>query len=320
MKSITTGLFCILIIDCLSSRAQVAFENFVVGASTIIASSFINDNEGWLADNNLNLWHTGDAGQTWNSIPVEKNFLQLQFIDALDGYALSENTAYKTIDGGQSWSALSLPDGIGIGLYFFDANTGFISGHQQIYRTVNGGSTWQTIATDDASFVDFYFINSSTGIAAANDDASSRSIWRTTDGGFTWSNVYNRPKYFMNAVWLINENNGFAAGCYDQVDAKAPEILRTTDGGLTWTPVYRNQEIIRPGETLTDIHFRNINEGVAISNYSESVYTKDGGATWTRFYEDENSGLPQSQPLYKTIGGRNDLYIGGESGYVVTWK
>ena len=320
MKAITFLLATLLIVSqC--AHAQITFQNSSITASTLMASSFISDNEGWLADNNDKLWHTANAGLTWDSTSIENTFLKLDFIDALNGFALSSSAAYKTTDGGHTWSQPSLPGGIGKGLYFFDIQTGFISSYKQVYKTTDGGITWTTISTDETSFVDFYFVNSSTGIAAANDDESSKSIWRTTDGGLTWSNVYNRPKYIVNSICFTNENIGFAVGCYDQIgEGCEPEILETTDGGLTWKEVYRNPEIIRPGESLIDIRFGNSQEGVAISNYSESVYTIDGGSTWYRFYEDETVGLPSLQPLYKTIGGHSDLYIAGQLGYVVKWK
>ncbi len=107
------------------------------------------------------LWHTGNAGQTWDSITIGKYFLKLHFTDALNGFALSEEAAYKTIDGGYTWSSLSLPGSIVKALYFLNNKTGFISGYDQVYKTSDGGITWASILTEEVSFLDYHFTNSS---------------------------------------------------------------------------------------------------------------------------------------------------------------
>ncbi|MCY7409673.1 MAG: hypothetical protein LH473_05325 [Chitinophagales bacterium] len=91
MKSIAVLLALTLIANL--SAAQI-FENSTLTKSTFIASSFINDNEGWLADNNGMLFRTINGGQKWDSIIVEQNFLKLAFSDALVGYAISSDGLY----------------------------------------------------------------------------------------------------------------------------------------------------------------------------------------------------------------------------------
>lgn len=189
-------LFCLLLVATVQRiQAQIGleFETDSLTPSTFVASSFISDSEGWLADNTGKLWHTSNGSATWNSALVEKNFLRLDFVDALNGYGLTAEGAYKTIDGGSTWSPLVLPGSAANSLYFLDVNTGFVSGNGAIYKTTNAGGNWATISTGEGIyFLDFYFINSLTGIAAAYDDNSNRSIWRTTNGGETWANVTTR--------------------------------------------------------------------------------------------------------------------------------
>ncbi|MCY7409986.1 MAG: hypothetical protein LH473_06920 [Chitinophagales bacterium] len=314
------GLFMLLFAVNFNIAAQ-NFESSQLTSNTFVASCFINDNEGWLADNKAMLWHTINAGETWDSISIEKYFLKLDFTDALNGFALATNAAYKTSDGGHTWITLTLPGTIGNALYFLNNDIGLISGTQGSYRTTNGGTTWSTVSTDNASFTDYYFMNATVGIATANDDELYKSIWRTTDGGLTWSNVFNEPNYIMNAIWFNNENTGWAAGYYDQIGlGREPEIIHTTDGGLTWQSVYRNPAIVSKGESLMDIRFRNTLEGFAISNYSESVYTTDGGLTWNLIYENQIPGFPLPQGIYKSLDGNNEMYLSGKLGYVVKWK
>lgn len=314
------GFFALLLTISLSSTAQI-FESATVSNHTFVASSFINDNEGWLADDSAMLWHTKDTGQTWNSISVEKNFLTLDFADALNGYAVAADGLHKTTDGGYTWSLLSLPGYTGNSIYFLDSITGFIGGYQMIFKTTDGGLTWSTIYTGDVSFINFCFTSTSVGIAVAYDDEDHKCIWRTTDGGLTWKNTFNERNYFMKSVCFINENSGWAAGYYDEAGlGKEPAILHTTDGGLTWKSVYRYTEIVGSGETLTDIRFRNEQEGFAISHFSYDVYTIDGGATWNLTHDTNALGLSPLYGVYKTLDGYNDIYLAGQWGNVAAWK
>ncbi|MCY7409025.1 MAG: hypothetical protein LH473_02035 [Chitinophagales bacterium] len=206
-------------------------------------------------------------------------------------------------------------------LYFLDNNTGFISGHYSIYKTTNGGITWTIISTQTASYLDYFFVNPSVGIAATYDGASYKNIWRTIDGGVTWLNVDSEANYYINSVWFINENSGWAAGYYDQFGvSREPAIFHTTDGGITWQNIYLNHDVLARGEVLLDIRFKNELEGFAISDYTESIFTLDGGVTWTRTYDAESFGFPKLEGIYKTLSGDSELYLTGKNGYVVKWK
>lgn len=311
--------FMLLLATTLISQAQI-LENTSITNGTFVASSFINDNEGWLADSNGKLWHTNNGGQKWDSISIAKKFLKLDFTDALDGFALSSEVAYKTTDGGITWSALMLPGNIGKAICFVNSSTGFISSYGGIYKTDDGGGTWSTLETEGVSFLDYYFINTSVGVAVAHEDESNQCVWRTTDGGATWSNVFAEENYYMNSVWFLDENTGWAVGYYDRAGLKEPAILKTTDGGLTWQKNYRYTQISSDGELLTDIRFRNELEGYALSQHNYDLYTTDGGETWNLVNDTDALSATPVFGVYKTLDGYNDLYLIGQSGTVSKWK
>src|SRR5882672_10975484 len=119
MKSILF-IVSIMIFACFKSLAQT-FESSIITSHTFIASSFINDNEGWLSDDQGMLWHSTDGGESWDSAVIYKYFVKLDFIDETNGFALESNAAYKTTDGGETWTLLSLPGAITTSLYFINA-------------------------------------------------------------------------------------------------------------------------------------------------------------------------------------------------------
>lgn len=317
MKTLTI-LFALLfsITNC---NAQADIESSNISSNTLVSSSFINDQEGWVVDNTGAILHTTDSAKTWNSISSGNYFSKLDFVDLLMGYAISTDAAFKTTDGGSTWTTLSIPGNIGKSIYFLDSENGFVCGKNLIYKTTDGGSTWETITTGASTFLDFFFVNSTTGIAAAAGD--STTIWRTTDGGNTWSGVFGEENNAITSVWFTDEHSGFAAGYYNQIGAaKEPVILRTIDGGETWSIVYLNHDVLGEGEWFTDIRFKNQKDGFAISSFSESAFTTDGGITWSRTYENKDFDFPKFAGIFLTLAGNSKIYITGEDGYVVKWK
>lgn len=310
----------ILLSVALNAQAQ-EFESIHLTSRTLIASSFISDNEGWLADNNGTLWHTSNAAQSWDSIAVSKNFLQLQFISPLNGFGLTAETVYKTTSGGQAWSEIYLPEQAKAkAIWFLDDHTGYLGGYEKIFKTTDGGSSWSAAEIPELDILAFCFTGTSSGIAVGYDYDQNRCVWRTTDAGASWENVFNEENYYLNAVYFLNENIGWAAGYYDRVGMKEPAILKTTDGGLTWQKNYRYTQISSSGETLTDIRFKNEQEGYALSVHNYDAFTKDGGTTWHLVNDTEELTATPVFGLYKSLAGIGQLYLIGEKGTLTKWE
>ena len=129
-----------------------------------------------------------------------------------------------TLDGGETWSKLSMPSGLEFDelsdFYFLDENTGWAVGHASRMR--------------------------SEGM-----EVQDGAILRTTDGGNTWQETIvlgfaDDPPYAYLALREVNFQNpsiGFAIGRYEEnngVDGpvNSQDILYgSADGGTTWEPV-----------------------------------------------------------------------------------
>jgi photosystem II stability/assembly factor-like uncharacterized protein len=288
--------------------------------NTFVASSFINDHEGWLADNKGILWHTTDAGLSLDTVCAGKAFLKLRFTDQQNGFAIAEGDVYKSADGGILWESLQL-DSTSVTLWFVNKNVGFVGASKKIYKTSDNGQSWITVSTEINSVTDFYFINELIGVATALDPDYYKSIWRTTDGGLTWTNVYNQEKYFVYSVWFVNESTGYAAGYFEQPGlGRLPAINKTTNGGLSWENIFRDDGIVNWGETFLDIRFKNEMEGFAVANFSQSAFTTDGGLSWTSDRETDSTGLPTNDAgLFMALDGDDVIYIAGKSGNLIKW-
>ncbi len=317
-----TSLICLLLLlACVSIATGQSLE--IKNAPNIlnISSCFISDSEGWLAGSNGKIYHTSSGGNKWDSTDVDQAFLQLDFTSPELGYALTENTLYKTIDGGNTWLSLELPGNPEPALYFPDNLNGLVSGAGRLFKTSNGGETWTTILTEGISFLDYFFISPSVVVAVAASMKDYQCIWKSIDCGMTWKNVFNEKGYCPKAIFFINKKVGWAAGYYDDAGlGKVPVIVNTTDGGETWSERYRNEDISGYGEPLIDIRFKNELEGYALSRHNYDVFTTDGGQTWQLMSDSQELSETPVYGLFRMLDGVSDLYLIGESGTVAVWK
>ena len=137
-------------------------------SNDLLAAQFLDEYQGWLLvqnpeTNELTIFRTKDGGAGWQPFPVETSTSGLDphlqgayvnFIDPQTGWValkhvsssnFSLGSLYGTVDGGQTWSKLSLP--IGGPIYFIDSTRGWVAGGasgNELYVTSNGGKTWET--------------------------------------------------------------------------------------------------------------------------------------------------------------------------------
>jgi photosystem II stability/assembly factor-like uncharacterized protein len=267
------------------------------------------------------IYHTANGGNKWDSTSIDLVFVQLDFTSPSLGYALSENTLHKTLDGGRSWFPLQLPGNPESALYFLDSLNGLVSGAGRLFKTADGGETWASVLTEGYLFLDYFFISSSVVVAVAYGAKDYQCIWKSVDGGMTWKNVFDKKGFCLNAIFFVNKKIGWVAGYYDDAGlGKVPVIVNTTDGGETWSESYRNEDISGYGEPLTDIRFKNELDGYALSRHNYDVFTTDGGVTWQLMSDSQELSETPVYGLFKMLDGVNDLYLIGESGSVAVWK
>jgi Uncharacterized protein related to plant photosystem II stability/assembly factor len=152
-----------------------------VALTDIRGFHFLDNDHGWLVANGsttnaaannetsstqLLVYRTSDAGDSWQSSPLgqsEAIFFSshgdayIDFVDASRGWVVlsTQQTMnsptgefYRTDDGGESWTKLSIPGGHQF--HFTDANNGWTVGgvlYDKLYVTRDGGETW-TDASD----------------------------------------------------------------------------------------------------------------------------------------------------------------------------
>lgn len=228
--------------------------------------SFVDASEGWLSAlsspetqcnaQGIGIWHTTDAGATWQQLPTTgiagaQCKAALSFTDRLHGYigAYDDNgrpVIYRTDDGGRTWRASAkLPDPPGFkseaGGWFLEAGrvkrfgaTLLVSVTQSnpavrhVYVSDDGGATWRFSKTTPLYDGTLAFVSASRWIQLALPGESKE----TTDGGRTWhawASDYDQAAPVAPEVVFADDQLGYAT--------VRGGIDLTTDGGLHWIPI-----------------------------------------------------------------------------------
>lgn len=242
---------------------------------------FLNENVGWVAGYEFEVYKTTNGGTTWTKqTATEPNqnfafFTALEFLDELTGYAATTISGsnvrriIKTVDGGITWTKPTQPalSYIG-GVHFFDANNGIIAGGSgKILRTYNGGNTWTEIyaASGQETFLNMAFVNSNIGYAVGN----AGLIVKTTDGGQTWTSLRKGVTSILRSLYFNSNEEGWVVG-------NTGTILHTTNAGTQWS----NQP---SGTTanLNKVFFTDHTTGWSVGDNGVILNTINQGQTWT---------------------------------------
>ena len=237
--------------------------------------AFINEKEGWYVNGYGSIYHTTNAGETWEKQLEKKGtfFRCIAFVDSLRGFAGTVGTdyfpnvtdtipLYGTMNGGKTWTPVSYSGPYVKGLCAID-----IVKEQYI----NHGKTDYKIH-----------------IYAVGRVGSPANMMVSNDGGLTWtSNSMNKDCKMLFDIKMFDKNNGIVCAASDEdIEKSNALILKTSDGGKTWKKVYQSN---RPFEGTWKASFPTEKIGyVTIQSYNPDptvkqqriAKTTDGGNTW----------------------------------------
>ncbi|MGE5437819.1 MAG: YCF48-related protein [Syntrophothermus sp.] len=255
----------------------------------------------------------------------------VSFVDQNIGWMTgSYEGVYKTTNAGISWEKVNYVLGAPVTYYanqFFSATTGYIAGGTStksvLKKTTDGGVTWTELTFPTAySIKDISFNDEQTGWALASTDDTA-SVYKTVDGGANWTQVLFDPIGDLEALDMLPNGRGIAAG--GRVGAMS---LWYTADGTTWTkaPVPPLGGFSYTRIDIHDVDVVNDNMMYAVGwgssiGMQPSILLKstNGGASWTYmtqavenrtyqnlnavYFKDENNGIALGGGAYEgTIG------------------
>jgi photosystem II stability/assembly factor-like uncharacterized protein len=245
----------------------------------------------------------------------------------------SQGTVLRTVDGGETWQRLPVPDTESMDFRdvhaFNELEAVIVSAGQpaKILKTTDGGLHWVEkyyIDHPDAFFDAMAFWDVNTGIVFSDPVDGAFLLIKTTDGGESWHRI--PPK---NIPPPMDGEAGFAASgsciaVYGQgyawfgTGGSAARVFRSSDWGETWsaaeTPLLSGQ----PSAGIFSLTFRDAKNGVAIggdyrnptATENNTAFTTDGGVSWAKAQRSPPDGFRScvayvptvSPPVLVTVG------------------
>ncbi len=243
-----------------------------------------NPNYGWAVDQvGGYVIRTTDGGTSWQgtSVGSGRHLEYVQFLDTQNGYVTGPSGAWKSTDGGVTWTSM-LPAGAQVwGGWFRDVNNGWMTGgtcgNNKFYRTQDGGQSWTTFTNTTRTQSKLSDPLWTSDMPANHVYAiGNQTLWRSTDDGATWDVFANvgATNPWMEEIakfgnsWLVPMSpDGCAPGTNDA------GMRFSEDNGSTW------RQFIT-GKQMFGTHLVSAQAGWA-AGYNRGVYyTSDGGRNW----------------------------------------
>jgi len=210
-----------------------------------------------LRTSNGSSWTGGiTSGLAWNTVhfPVQDT-----------GYSFGAvGDAHKSIDGGVSWTTLSVPSNGAYlyGCYFLNSREGYVVGmNEHIFKTNDGGATWFSSHYNSGTRLEsVFFINKDIGIAVGESGkvlrTASGSVIAVAENSVHKSKTQVYPNPMTESATIAIGSDNFKSGEHYSVDISdvIGNIVRTYND-LTVSEVTIDKKDLSPGIYLYTFKF-----------------------------------------------------------------
>ena len=294
------------------------------GRSGTVSGVVGDDNTYYMGTAGGGVWKTTDAGNTWKSISdgyfggsigsiavseSDPNFIYVgEGEQTLRGNVSSGRGAWKSMDAGETWEFIGLPNSEHISrIRIHPSNpdvlyVGVIGNlwkpnkERGLYKSIDGGKNWKKIlfVSDKAGVGDVIIDPNNSRIIYASTWQMKRDgyrmdsggpdskIFRSFDEGNTWEDI-STFKGLPNFPWgiiglTISPLN--SKRIWAMIEAKNGGLFRSDDGGNSWSKINSNRSLRQRAWYYTRIYADTQNEDkIYVLNVSYGV-SLDGGKTF----------------------------------------
>ncbi|MFA7288174.1 MAG: YCF48-related protein [Melioribacteraceae bacterium] len=230
-------------------------------------------------------YRTESSGDKWENISksIYANISKIDFVSPSEGFAVSAETIYHTIDGGYSWSKIykSYDNSSISDFEMLDELNGFLISGSRVFETSDGGITWndsQDFRLTHFSMGGIDFYDNETGIifnALEESEIGSNNydlnyIFITEDGGKKWKMKrfdLTEPFYPFKMRFIDKETI---------ICVSVNGVWKSYNKGDTWIRKY--DQWLYGGKAYD---FYNKKNGFISASASRYLYSTDGGESFT---------------------------------------
>jgi len=254
----------------------------------LFATCFVDANEGWAVGDLNRIFHTLDAGKTWEiqTADSKRQFASVACPTKTDLWVVGQaGEIAHSSDGGKTWKKQE--SGVTrqlLNISFANTQRGVAVGDFGVLlHTENGGDTWTKVPLpadmklpeDVAEVVDpgdVVLYGSTFGSPDVVRVAGEFGIiLGSDDGGQTWHQQPNSIESTLFSISFADAQRGWAVG----MDST---LLATSDGGTSW----QKQTIETPKGFMLPLYDVQVKGeyGWAVGNSGFLLESKDSGKTW----------------------------------------
>ncbi|HYW48809.1 MAG TPA: hypothetical protein VE959_38450 [Bryobacteraceae bacterium] len=266
--------------------------------------------------NGAGLFKTTDGAASWSTAPSLGVFFAIAVDPRNEGtvYAWDGNGVRKSLDGGQSWVALSLGSDDAGGLAIDTQNPANVYYYYETgygYKSADGGADWSELAgfpgflsalAADPQNSGTVYAGSVAGTGGGQAWSMSSGVLKSTDGGQSWSGVNTLWQSVEVSNVFVDPSNSnivyaritgldcseYSCGAYDYTAPDVVQVIglyRSSDGGASWV------KLDVPGGPYTRLLGIDRQGALYAWMWSQSQFARsqDGGATWNAL---ATTGLP----------------------------
>lgn len=243
-----------------------------------------------------------DLGATWTTVQTDEAgrlFCGIAFADDKNGVAVGRQVAYRTTDGGATWTEFVMEEGVTENTAWNDvavmADGRFIAVGNIgiIYESTDNGATWARVEIEDeGGSINPYSVGTDLFAVAGNTDAVNIGGW----GG----NIYSKREIDLS---------GYGAGIYDVESGEWTAMPMT--GYLNGETASSADDISGDGSTVVGsvYNLEKINDESAICAYG-AVWTNGELTVLDNKFADRNRNAKAVKTNYdgSVVVGWQDLY------------
>jgi len=258
-----------------SQDGGLTWSRLTAGDGFVYGLDALPDGQVWVASEFRSVYYTEPGQFFQNQIPGIRDDLQeIAFLNLDYGWAVGQDAALKTTDGGENWAASNFSDFTGENslkqVLVLSEQEVWLLGNRAIYRTLDGGISWETRYEIPDNRFNFGLEKAGNSIMAVSSDGA---VHRTEDEGATWESIAIEGVERLRDLTFASDEVGYAIGYQSN-------LAKTTDGGNTWLELSSD---LPENLNLVQVSFVNPDTGWIVNRgLADHIWkTEDGGMSWT---------------------------------------